>query len=211
VITLACRRWCTSNKLQVTTPPLNHLDVGLPAKASQVASSAHPELDVKAAYIKLFIMFLASELYYASTSGDEELCIANACIYHLAQFISVLSQSSMWLSEPQADLAMHHGLSFLYVYRSLAARAIKLEQRRYKLRPKLHYLHHTILELPITRQNHFFATCFLDEDFMGKVKALASKCHRTTVVVRCMQRYLMLLGVRWIALRKHTGFGARRA
>jgi hypothetical protein len=93
----------------------------------------------------------------------------------------------------------------------LYPQAIASGRMRYKLRPKLHYLHHAIIDLQKTRLNPFFSTCFLDEDYMGKIKALSSKCHASTVVHRTLQRYLILLGQRWAPFRRRASLGDRAA
>ena len=292
VFVAECRKWCLGNRVGMQPPKIDHLAVGLSEKVGGVPGCSYPELDVKAASVKLMTMFLASELYYASLTDDEELKTLGTCFYYLASFIWTLQNAGMWLTEPQADLAYNYGMRFLIVYRHLAAQALgtrteviiacvvgrclvlwlllplqwllsyapsincsgaaaidagqhslavvakRQEQpqqqastnypctnhpaplypqaiasgrMRYKLRPKLHYLHHAIIDLQKTRLNPFFSTCFLDEDYMGKVKALSSKCHASTVVHRTLQRYLILLGQRWAPFRRRASLGERAA
>ena len=39
--------------------------------------------------------------------------------------------------------------------------------------------------------------CYSDEDLVGKVKKLCTRCHGATVGVRAISRYCILLSIRW--------------
>ena len=133
--------------------------------------------------------------------------MAGLCVYELAMLVWTLNRCGMWLSEADAEIAFGHGDRFLKLYRHLALAALAGGKCRWRLRPKMHYVHHTILELRVPpRQNPFFATCFLDEDFVGKISKLASQTHRAGVEMRTIQRYLVLLGQRWLSLRRRLTF-----
>ncbi len=109
---------------------------------------------------------LASELFiFTCALDDYELRAPSVCMYHC-------SHGRPW----EADLLVGHGPKFLIAYTYLARLAIIMGKRRYRLRPKLHYLTHTILDVKTWPVNPGFVTCFLDEDFMGGGKSIASKC-----------------------------------
>lgn len=117
----------------------------------------------------------------------------------LCSFLHLLSHCPVWLNDHQSATASAFGLRFLRVYKKLGVDALAAGVFRWRQRPKTHYVHHTVLEVQRYKLNCLFVTCFLDEDFMGKVKALASRTHRRQVSKRTMQRYIVLLAQRWHA------------
>jgi hypothetical protein len=193
-----CRKWCHKHNVALHPPKLDKYSVKhLPEKASKVKDAVMPELDVKAAYVKLFLVILAHEMYVASICGDEEIRALSLCLYHCASWIAVLNTAGMFLKSDEAGLAVFHGDLFLKSYRYLAAFSVKLNRPRYKLRPKFHCLDHTIKDLKVWSLNPFYATCFMDEDFMGKIKCISSHCHAGTMVPRTFSRYSIMIGYRW--------------
>ena len=102
-------------------------------------------------------------------------------------------------------------MRFLVTYRSLALAASRSDTSRWRLRPTFHYLHHVIQTIRDDKVNVLFSTCFLDEDFMGKVKKLASRTHRARVGERTLQRYVLLLAVRWARIKAPRLSGTTRA
>lgn len=202
LLSARCREWCLETKVGVHPPVLNQYSLGLPAELSKMKTKLFPELDAKAAHVKLYLMFLASEIFIASLCGDPELKIIAACLYYVAAFIADLNTCGMLLSEAKAGVAKLNGQRFLVLYRYLARFTMQRNLFRYRLRPKVHYLHHAVLQLDHWRLNPMLATCFLDEDFMGKVKSISSKCHKRTVCRRTLNRYVVMMRHRWRRLRK---------
>ena len=84
VLSAECRRWCLENRVGVYPPCIDHKTVGLPEDAARVPMAASPELDLKAAHVKLYMMFLASELFIATCAlADYELRSLSVCMNHL--------------------------------------------------------------------------------------------------------------------------------
>ena len=71
------------------------------------------------------------------------------------------------------------GRRHLQLYQALALLAARVAHLRWRIRPKMHYIHHTKRELS-TKLNPRFLLCFLDEDFMGTVKGVAESCSVAT-------------------------------
>ena len=55
--------------------------------------------------------------------------------------------------------------------------------------PKLHQLHHIILDVIDDQNNPRFFHCFGDEDMVGIMLKLAKSCHASTVVRNCVDKY----------------------
>ncbi len=193
-----CRKWSHAHAVGVYPPNLDHLSLGMAETTDKLKGCTFPELDAKAAHVKLYMMFLASELFIATCALDDyELRTVSVCMYHGAHMIHTMQSASFVLKPWESDLLYQHGTKFLITYRYLARLTLCVGKRRYRLRPKLHYIHHTLLDALTWPVNPGFLTCFLDEDFMGKVKSIASKCHKRQVSARTLQRYKIILTRRW--------------
>ena len=88
----------------------------------------------------------------------------------------------------------------MHSYVALAAEAVQNNALMWALRPKLHGLCHIILGAAADSRNPKYFSCFLDEDFLGKVIKVAEKCHRVTVCGAVLQRYLVRMLRRWQGL-----------
>ena len=206
-----CRAWCTRSGIKTGPPKLNRFDVSLPARVAEIGrSSTFPELSVKAAHVKLLLMYLAHEAYYIAIAlpGQEFQDMA-ACLFELGCFIWRCSSGPMWFTPAEAEIIYGHGVAFLRLYRSLAYEACQRSVLQWRLRPKLHYIQHTCVEIRATKMNPFFFTCFLDEDFCGKMKRLARMTHRAAVPSRVLQRYSILLAQRWMNRRRRLTLADR--
>ena len=83
------------------------------------------------------------------------------------------------------------GSSFVVLYRNLAAQALAAGDTQFKLRPKLHFLHHLMLSQgPL---NPKVMSCWNDETFIGNVTQVAGRTSRQSMSLRTLQRYLQRL------------------
>ena len=71
----------------------------------------------------------------------------------------------------------------------------------YNIKCKFHYLDHILYDLPYT-PNPAKTACIIDEDFIGCMKNLASRCHEKTVSERFLMRQLLHLAVRFERRRR---------
>lgn len=94
-------------------------------------------------------------------------------------------------------------------YVALAAEALQNNELIWALRPKLHAMSHVILGVEADSRNPKYFSCFLDEDFLGKVVKVAAKCHRVTVCGAVLQRYLVRMLRRWRGLENLGSMGRR--
>jgi hypothetical protein len=84
----------------------------------------------------------------------------------------------------------------LLCYNSLAADALRDNQLLYDLTPKAHLATHLAWDFaPQANPRHVH--CYCDEDMVGKMKRLTSKCHGLTAGRMGVRRYMILVGVRW--------------
>ena len=79
---------------------------------------------------------------------------------------------------------------------ALAAEALASNKKLYKLVPKFHALTHYY----DTRLNPRRVTCYQDEDMVGRMKKIYVNTHGKTAPTRSLQRYRVVIGIRWNAL-----------
>ena len=88
------------------------------------------------------------------------------------------------------------GMSFLRSYSHLAALALEAKRPLFKLAPKIHYLHHIILEIEKARTQGYAAlnpmsySCSSAEDFIGRVSLLGRRVAAVSANRRTLQRWL---------------------
>ena len=83
----------------------------------------------------------------------------------------------------------------LLAYNALAAAAVEAGVPLWKVLPKHHALSHIAYDNGGV--NPRWVSCYPDEDMVGRVKRIYQRCHGQTAPERCLQRYLILLGLRW--------------
>ena len=79
-----------------------------------------------------------------------------------------------------------------------AAQAKRAGSKNWRLKPKHHQILELLHETNATALSPSLYWTFGDEDFVGKVSVIASRCHRRTVSVRTLQRWL---------IRYHVAYG----
>ena len=87
----------------------------------------------------------------------------------------------------------HHLESALVANNALAAEALALNIVNWKLLPK----HHAATHYYDCRINPRRAACNLDEDMVGKMKKIHVACHGATAPERSLQRYAIVVSLRW--------------
>ena len=99
----------------------------------------------------------------------------------------------------EASVSIGEALQLFFdSYQALARQAIENRSCTYKVRPKLHYLAHLRRHVLATRLNPRKLSCFLDEDFVGRIAAITRKCPRRGASRRVLQRFHLKLGTRWL-------------
>ena len=121
------------------------------------------------------------------------------CVTAMAKFITGLDRAGDFLTDDEAIQISDAGLAYLRQYAFLARRSLAKRESLWKIRPKHHYFHHMVLNVRVQKVNLSRTQCFHGEDFMGKTKNLARRCHRRSVQNRALERYIQLIGARWMA------------
>ena len=82
-------------------------------------------------------------------------------------------------------------------YQKLAARALREGRTLYKVRPKHHYSRHLADWVNLTGWNPSARSCFLDEDHMKFLAAVASRLHPNTLLLKFAKRYSLKRVLSW--------------
>ena len=192
------KTWCKEHRLPPLSGsfnPFTYHNLGRKSQATYPVTSHR----LKAAAAKQLLIFLQHLTVRVAGREDceEWYPVVQAASASMAHLIVKLDRAPDWLSLEQAEEISDHGLSFLRQYSYLVQRSLRKREMMYKVRPKLHFFHHLMFEIRARRYNVCKTQTFAGEDFMGKMKSLGRKCHRTSISKRALQRYVQLVGCRW--------------
>jgi hypothetical protein len=91
----------------------------------------------------------------------------------------------------QYAAAVQDGLA---CYTTLSVRARASGQMLYAIKPKMHAWTHIAYD---THRNPTSYHCYQDEDMVGRCKRIYNRCHATTAPMRAVQRYSIMVCLRW--------------
>ena len=113
-------------------------------------------------------------------------------------FTGVIHSHGVFLSPGCASFLCTSGFRLLRGYGYLADLCIQQHRKLYALRPKLHYFHHTLLELQeqVRRgDTHILSpsifNCEANEDFIGRISRLSRRVSPRLSSLRTIQYYLI--------------------
>ena len=162
--------------------------------------SLYPVLQLKAWNGRLFCIFFSVLLGGILRSGEvtdellfEEAKLVRVMCQLLEKFFSLSEQAPRFLSEAQAQEMNDAVLAFLRTYETLAKYGLQCGRRRFKIVPKFHVFKHIGEDVLRTRYNYRYYHCFLDEDYIGAWKTLATRTSKELMEFRLITRYLLRL------------------
>ena len=79
----------------------------------------------------------------------------------------------------------------------LCTDALGRDKFSWHLIPKCHMATHIAFDFAASGVNPRRTTCYADEDMVGRVKKIVSRCHGGSASRRALQRYAILVGTRW--------------
>jgi hypothetical protein len=199
------RKWCKCEGYHMFSGHAfskNNLNI-VPGRYPEMASS------YKAATVKQVLLFLADKTTKISDANPrcEESLNRAACLHYWASWHYVLDHGGSILSVEDSKTAQRVGRLFLLSYQKLSDAAIARRRLAYKIRTKHHTMDHQVDRITVDRLNPKNVACFVDEDFLGKLKRLGQQTHGSNVMLRTLQRYLLLIRIRWYRIRNTSAFG----
>ena len=153
---------------------------------------------LKASLVKPLLFYL-SHVAIRTIVGKDDVDgqMVSTAAWAFARMLQICDLEPIILSRPAADEACSLGHGFLRLHGVLAQNARAALVSRWNLRPKHHYMQESLLFMHSTLENMAKQTCMNEEDFMGKMKRIAVKTHRGKTFQRALQRYLIMLKLRW--------------
>lgn len=95
--------------------------------------------------------------------------------------------------EVSGYLQMH-----LICWQNLTHRCQQKGLKLFRLRPKHHSIDHLQMDIRRNLLNPARSMqCFTDESFLGHIKRIGIRCHCVSMMQRLLQRYVLLLSLRW--------------
>ena len=151
-------------------------------------SFSYPHFGKKAYSCKIFASFLAERLQAAP--GLERQA---ACAWHLCEFQRICDSAGNFLSDDERLGAVQAGQLFLDFWAELAHQNYVALRANYKLRPKHHAFAHWVVHRlrAGSRMNPRLTSCWLDEDYVGRVCRTARGTHSNSLGRRTLERVLL--------------------
>jgi hypothetical protein len=190
------KAWCRETfGVSLALPVFDVYTIGLGTSFNYM-----PELtgQIKAGDMKYLIAYL-SHVANSVVRPDADCTgkLYSSCAWALVQFQKMLDQCDLVMTEEESVDAEACGRLFLLGYHELALLALEAGLALWRLRPKFHYFDEVLQLMLLTLENPGKQTCMNEEDFMGKLKKIYAKTHRSSQRFRGIQRYLLLLKMVW--------------
>lgn len=138
------------------------------------------------------IAFLVEKNHRTKDAVLQTLAVCTCCLQRVTE---IFDSAGLILTESEADSAAKALEDHLTTYAWLAARDYQRRVLRFKIRTKAHYLWHVSQEIRELKLNQNLHHTFQEESFLGKIKAVATKCHGRTCTQRIFQRLFLCLAV----------------
>ena len=153
------------------------------------------QLTAKAAALRSMSYWLAS-VCKKHTSNPHDAMRA-AMITSFVEADKVCRRSGRHFTVDQHEAFCKHLEAYLTCYNALAVEAYNAQPRKYlyKISPKFHAGTHAYDSMVNPR----FVHCYADEDMVGRLKKIYSNCHGATASRRALERYALVVCMRWWA------------
>ena len=150
-----------------------------------------PKLKAKAAAVRNLIPFVAALARQHNSGSDHDrrrLEIAN----DLNLFYDILRSEGQILSRHGAETLRRIGESLPRAYAHLAAEAVGMNKKGWKLVPKFHLFQHILLSQARRFGNPKTYWTYADEDMVGQMVEVGQSCHSSTMPATALFKWLVL-------------------
>lgn len=158
--------------------------------------SDYPELRCKGFDTFVVLAWLQHEFSARPPTADDpelqsKLDLMTTAVWCMDSLMRMLAHSGMHLSEMQQRQKTILGSIYMNCYMTLAQKAIEDGKKLWRVRPKIHILHHCILEDRESRLNPHYSATWMDEDFVKRTMRVKKKTHKRTATCATLCRWLM--------------------
>lgn len=120
--------------------------------------------------------------------GDGEL---STCLWAADSFLRLLHHADTFLTPQEQEQKMIIGQLFLQTYVSMASKAVALNRKLFRTRPKLHLYHHIVISNRASRVNPTLGSTWMDEDAIKRFFRVKKRTHKRQATLNCLRRWLL--------------------
>ena len=205
---VALRAFCREFKTWMSAKRLKTFRCRFAWDSLRKSSAEFPEIPsyVKAAQMKWLCYFIA-EKSRTSCTGTWPSKMRSVCLWAYCRCTYLMEISGVHFSPRRAAIwakcMQLHLVSYQWLSRDAHDKGLYL----WHLKPKAHVMDHLAAHVLETRRNPLVYACFKCEDFLGKLKRIALKCHGGTMPAKLIERVQLRTALRW---RQHRIQAAER-
>ena len=185
------RAWCKEHRLEHRAPKFS----------SKWVKGPYPEVSMvhsKAAEMRSNFVYWVRDVCAAAAAEHGPHGHVRAEMFNA--FVRVdeacrENDTPRFLTAAAAEKLAHNMEMALKLYNALAAESVQTGTRLWRLRPKHHACTH--IGYDHWRTNPRRVHCYADEDMVGRMRRVYVKCHGGTAPERALQRYIIMVGLRW--------------
>ncbi len=182
--------WCAEHRIAEKAKAITRKWVDLP----------HPRVtqqQVKAAAMRSMAYWVRDVLAPTRRTSRGAQC-RWAFFHYVCSADEVMRQAGRHLRSAEREALARKTEAALHIYLQLHARARARGLSLWRLLPKHHAWSHIAYDNCGT--NPRVVHCYLDEDMVGRMKRLYTKCHASTAPSRALLRYILQQCMHWLAL-----------
>ena len=187
--TLHIRSWCAARGL----PKCPRFNADVLRKLEEPHFTLHMANASKTRYL---VRWLHSVLVRPGVSDTDYGCVRLSCFQGWVTFEDICDAHGRYIPRPQVEVGQQAVELALVSQNALEAAALARGRVLWHQTPKNHMATHMAYDM-MPYANPRAVHNYPDEDLIGKVKRLMSKCHGLSAGRQGINRYMILIGTRW--------------
>ena len=189
------KAWAKQSNLHITVPRFT------PSRLNRRLRQSFPVLNTKAVASKAvshWLAFATSEHAMRNGASNDDRMVA-ACVHEYTKALRIMDACGLLMGQDQAkqfhDAVIHHLRIYgaLHHKSSQVLRGTQPMRCLWQLLPKHHHFFHCAKDTLESCVNPRAYSLLAAESFIGMIGRLCKKCHRSSVSVRALHRYLTCL------------------
>ena len=151
--------------------------------------------------VMLWLEFQIEVFMQAATSPEHTRALKamHQTLHAGLNYVGIMHSHGVWLPKACAQVQLGFGMRFIRGYLYLADMCMSLRVAGFRLRPKIHYMHHLLNDMLRQLRNpacqYVFSSatllCESNEDYIGRLSRVSRRVSARTAGLRTTQRYLV--------------------
>ena len=189
--------WKKNKKINVTQPRFT------PSRLGRLTRNTYPSLNSKAAASKTISFWLCDKaMTWGNRPNGSQLDKEVAhCLWTYCEVLRMMDECDILLCPNEGQEMFDRGMTHLQLYsdlnsKSAATRGAHDPNRAcWRLLTKHHHFQHMLSDTKTTLINPRFYTLLCGESFIGVMGRISRTCHRSSLSLRSLERYILLLAL----------------